>query len=275
MRYFVCALYEEAAPFIACYLLQKDPSLSSFQIFRNEDTALIITRSGLLNSSIATTYLLSNIPPSTQDVIFNVGVCGTMDRTVPLKTPFYIHKITDAGSGFTYYPDILFRHPFKEQEITTVARPLTSIQTENRHSLIDMESSGFFAAASHFLQPHQIVLIKVVSDYCDDSSVSPAFIRQCIEGFLPSFQHWTELFSCFQEQTATFVRPELNIQTISSNLKLSVTLQHELAQLIHYYTLEHGETEKLLEKLIQDSRHIKTKLEGKNYFEKLRHDIIS
>lgn len=88
----------------------------------------------------------------------------------------------DGDTKRTYYPDILYRHPFAEEGIETVSivrRPDEMKQmirmdasvnggqksgSSLKISLCDMEAVGVYQAAVRFVGQHQMAFLKVVSD---------------------------------------------------------------------------------------------------------------
>jgi len=144
----ICAYFKEAKPLIRYFNLKKIND--KFSIYENEKISLIISGQGKINSSIATTYLLS-----TRDIsnIINFGIAGS--GKYKIGDIFLINKINDK-----LFPDILISHPFRESEIIC----FDEVVTGGEYNLVDMESEGFFKASIKFLKAHQIYLIKIVSD---------------------------------------------------------------------------------------------------------------
>ena len=83
-------------------------------------------------------------------------------------------KIMEHVTGRTFYPDILYRHPFEEAEIVTGAM---LYHTENKTELIpkyetaiknsvadgflyDMEASSIYQAGAYFFRPASDVFFK-------------------------------------------------------------------------------------------------------------------
>lgn len=64
------------------------------------------------------------------------------------------------------------------------------------------------------------------------------------------------------------------ITYICEKLYLSETMKHRFFQLLHFYQLEHTDILLLLESILAEIEPIKTKREGKQYFEKLTARLI-
>jgi len=75
MIFFVIAFHPEAKPLIEHFKLKKIPS-SKFETFSNNQVFLILTREGMIKSSIGTTYLLTKFSAQEKDIAINLGICG-------------------------------------------------------------------------------------------------------------------------------------------------------------------------------------------------------
>lgn len=58
------------------------------------------------------------------------------------------HKITEQATGKTFYPDILYRHPWKERELVTGMQPLQRAAAHG--ALYDMEAAAVYQAGIRF-----------------------------------------------------------------------------------------------------------------------------
>ena len=76
---------------------------------------------------------------------------------------YLCHKITEQATGKTFYPDILYRHPWKERELVTGMQPL---QKAAAHGVLyDMEAAAVYQAGIRFFSPDRMLFLKVVSDF--------------------------------------------------------------------------------------------------------------
>ena len=75
---------------------------------------------------------------------------------------YLCHKITEQATGKTFYPDILYRHPWKERELVTGMQPLQ--RTAAQGVLYDMEAAAVYQAGIRFFSPDRMLFLKVVSD---------------------------------------------------------------------------------------------------------------
>ena len=95
---FVVAHSHEARPIIDYYRLIKDKQHTGFNVFKNNQTRLIISGQGKINAAAATAYLggmrALNVSPG---MWVNVGVAGHPDYS--LGSLWRANKITDEFSG--------------------------------------------------------------------------------------------------------------------------------------------------------------------------------
>lgn len=176
MLYFICAFYNEAKPIINFYKLKRVNENKFFQVFENENIKLIISGIGKINSAIATAHIVSKYGISDEDIIMNVGICGSKNRKI--GEAVLVNKIHDIETGKDYYPDILIKHKFKEGTLETFSKAVVDFVIKD---ICDMEGSGFFNASLKFFSPHQIQLVKVVSDHLDGARLTGEFVENLIE----------------------------------------------------------------------------------------------
>ncbi len=214
-----CALYAEAQYLIQHYELKKATESRHFQIFFNEKwkIRLVITGVGKLNATVAIAEISTIYPPAEEDLMVNYGSCaaegmlmpgegeGGGGACVPLGGIVMVNKLTDAESGRTFYPDMVYRHPFAEGEVFTSAQvyiadagardgcttkmedaglnahaegctkvediALTAQNEETMKAEViaptvhDMEAAAFYEAGNFYYGPHQMIFLKVVTDY--------------------------------------------------------------------------------------------------------------
>ena len=115
----------------------------------------MITGTGSMKAAVAITYLCTLYPPQKSDIFMNTGVCGALQED--WQGLFLVHKITGAASGRSYYPDILYEHPFDEGEVTS----FLEVQTKNtaKGQLADMEAEGLWHGASLFFAPDRMLFL--------------------------------------------------------------------------------------------------------------------
>ena len=240
MTLITTATPSEAKPLITFFELKPlKPSL--FKMYGNDQITLLIGGVGTLKMAIATTYALQIFDPKNIRHIFNIGICGGVDETLPLGTLFLINKITDPYTGKSLYPDILLTHPLREASISSFATPIAKSQREGiATTLVDMEATGFFQAAQKFLPLHYITLLKIVSDHLlDDASnvITPNAIETL---FTPHLERLQELITHYHTPTKKLLSDDENalisdyIEHISPNKKLSFSTIQQLKHHLSY-----------------------------------------
>lgn len=186
MIYIACALYAEAAPWIKALKLKKNTAASKFQIFEGEGACLVVTGTGVMNAAVALTYLCTMHMPGKNDIFMNIGVCGADESCGAVGSLYLLHKITGAASGRSYYPDILYAHPFLEGEVTS----FFSVQEEiPEGQLADMEAEGLWYAASTFFAPDKMLFFKYISDF-GKGSVTRENVRYLSSGAAAAVRPW-------------------------------------------------------------------------------------
>ncbi len=301
MLIIAAALYCEAKPFIDYLELKKDTSYNHCQVFRNKDTAIYITGTGPMNAAIKSAAFLATEPVTDTDYFLNIGVCGAVtgkDRNrIPLGTPVLCNKIIERASGNTYYPDILYPHPFPEGAVISsyqimnwekantyfkdISPPLMNTGLSSM-CFADMESAALYQAVSCFFKLNRMFFLKLVSDYISPAStelppVSSEVISHLIKEQADTILNWLQhLMENTPDRPAEFTEDELQYLTaLSEDYKLSVTMANELKQYLRYYKLLKGEfipfTEILRENI---PRSVKSKAEGKKYLDYFKKNLL-
>lgn len=273
MLFIATALYCEAKPFINKFKLKKDLDITKFQVFKNESIILIITQTGIINSAIALTYLFTKFEPDNYDILINVGVCGTFEKSIPIGSIFISNKIIDNTSNRTYYPDLLFKNNFLEMTVITKNNITDKISNDSLF-LIDMEAAGIYQSCKFFLQPHQMFYFKIVSDYDEFNNIDAEFISSLINIYIDDIINFSSKVINYLDT----VRPILldddeieSIKMISEKMKLSVSMYNILKKSAFYYKLKNGDLSSEFNDFfyIIKSIDFNDKKERKKYFEKL------
>ena len=195
MIYIICALSAEARLFLDHYKL-KQYTLLPFKVYENQNIKLIISGVGSHNALLATTALLAHFTPAKDSILLNIGVAAA-PSDYNINTLVVIHKLIYNKKSF--YPDLLYSHPFEEATLTTVDEATSTLYT----TLVDMEASAVFQAASRFLKSHQIAIVKIVSDHFSPESVTKELI-------LDAFMHnQNEIFDLIGKIKSVQIAPSL------------------------------------------------------------------
>ena len=275
MLFIVVALYIEAKPIIAYYNLKKDVDNHHFQVFTNEEIALIVTGVGKVNSAVGVSHVLSKYMTgkNDHDHIINLGVCGSANKQCEVGEIYIIHKVIDHENKRMYFPDILLNHSFKEADIET----FSSVVKHNQEvvtQLCDMEASGFYQAASKYLSPHQIHIIKVVSDYLEEETIEKNQITHLLHKNIERVNEYTHIIYKAYPTAEELADEQTQIIThIAKALRLSQTQKYQLLKAYNQYILRVGKVPTFLQtyqKIRVNSKH-----EGKNYFKTIYKRLLS
>ncbi|KXG42939.1 5'-methylthioadenosine/S-adenosylhomocysteine nucleosidase family protein [Tepidibacillus decaturensis] len=274
MIFIISALYPEAKPLIEYFQLKKVLKVSRIQLYENNGIVLAVSGVGITSSAIATTYLLTKYEVKATDTILNIGVAGAKSQKLQGDL-IYCHKIIHHDTKHNYYPDILVEHSFSEGVLETFSTIVDlSMSKEVIGDLVDMEGAGFFEAASTFLPPHQIHVLKIVSDQLKPTVVTSYDISQLIKNQLESIAAFIKNL-----QEVSFTDPEVLteedlqlLQQLRDHLRLTITMYHQLIHLTKQYKIRTKEPLDLLQSYLHVE--VKTKSEGKTYFEQIRKQLL-
>lgn len=180
MIYAVTALYQEAHGLIRELELKKNTAYAPFEVFDNESAGirLVVTGVGEIAAAAATAAVCARDGADAADFLVNIGCCAAggcepadrdMDsgygaaHAAQIGDLYVCHKITEQATGKTFYPDILYRHPWKERELVTGMQPLQRAAAHG--ALYDMEAAAVYQAGIRFFSPDRMIFLKVVSDF--------------------------------------------------------------------------------------------------------------
>ena len=180
MIYVMMALYQEAHGLIRELELKKNTAYAPFEVFDNESAGirLVVTGVGEIAAAAATAAVCARDGADAADFLVNIGCCAAggcepadrdMDsgygaaHAAQTGDLYVCHKITEQATGKTFYPDILYRHPWKERELVTGMQPLQRAAAHG--ALYDMEAAAVYQAGIRFFSPDRMLFLKVVSDF--------------------------------------------------------------------------------------------------------------
>lgn len=227
MIHLVVALEAEARPLIEHYALgtvEERP----FRMREGEGMRLIVSGIGKAACAAATAYLRASAGDGPAAWL-NVGVGG--QRELEVGTSILAHKVTDGGSGRSWYPPFAFRAPCKTAEVLTVERPEETYDSE---VVYDMEASGFMAAASRFATAELVHVWKVVSD--NRESPPPTVTRKRVGDLVAA--HLGEIEAVVARLDALVCEVEIRenepaeLRSILARWRFTVTEERRLRRLL-------------------------------------------
>lgn len=208
----------------------------------------MISGIGKIYAAIATTHAIHLAGKPEKCHLINVGMCGAVVDQIALGETVAVHKIWDHASGREYFPDMLLNHSLQEASLGTFDQPVTSA---NRLILacdvVDMEASGVFQAAHLFLAPHQLVFLKVATDYLGFSSED---YPQMLRYFEESVQDWLPIVENFDQMGVAdpIITPEQEtfLVYVAESMRLTKTQTHQLHDAALRFLVRGGEDLDLL-----------------------------
>lgn len=181
MIHIVTALRCEAKPLIQHFGLKNEAHHNDFRIYSNHSTRLVISGAGKIAAATATTYLQDTHEEQKDTVWLNIGVAGHLSK--PMGEVFMAHKLTDAASGHTAYPQLTFEPPCATECLLTTDRPMTRLPPD---TMVDMEAFGFYSTAIHFASRERVHCLKIISDSGAslENSLSAKQVEALVQGAL-------------------------------------------------------------------------------------------
>jgi len=162
------ALLCEAQSIIEKYKLNKVNS--NPMIYKNDVVLVVIGGIGELNTKNSLEYIFENYKVQKA---FNVGIAGCSDNDVKIGELFCTNKIVEN---------------INSMELITVKIPQTLAGCEK--SLYDMEGKYFLEVSQKYLKNEDIFVLKVVSDYLDDTILPKDKVKKLIQNSLKSWERW-------------------------------------------------------------------------------------
>jgi adenosylhomocysteine nucleosidase len=250
MIFMTVALHAEAKPWIEYLGLKRLAVDGKYQMFRNERWLLVLSGPGPIQAAVATTWMFAQTTPRPGDLYVNVGVCGASH--LQPGTALIARQILDLSAARTYYPDLLFQHPFVESRLATSARPVQAdpdglvdgrAGAEQAWDVVDMEAVGCYEAAGHRFATHAMFFLKVVSDRLQPERVTAQSVSHLMGANVALFCGWLEQVSAQLERKPLFNERELHLlEKTARALHLSVTMTHQLKRMATGYKARGGES---------------------------------
>lgn len=188
MLRFVAALQAEAHPLVARFEMTA-VSESPFPVYRGEEAWLIVSGHGKSAAAAATAYLHLIAGGALGRAWLNVGLGGHGRRT--LGEGVLAHKISDAASGASWYPQLVIDSPGPTVPVLTVER------MEEEYAppwVYESEAAGFFPTACRFSVAELVHVYKVVSDN-PDATLSRRMSARAVEALIARNLDRIEVFA--------------------------------------------------------------------------------
>lgn len=270
----ITALHEEARPLIKIFGLKKDPHSRRIPLYRRGGTCLAVSGTGKVKSAIATTFALAKTDSLENTIILNFGLCGCLDLQIPVGELTFINKITDASTKRDFYTETILKHNLREASLTTFDKPLLKGWESVTTTMVDMEASGFFPAASAFTPLENIYCLKMVSDHLENKRLDITAVRVWIENCRDSIMSLFNSASKLNSRPVRFDGKETSILIqLCETLKLTITQSHKLQEYATGFIIRH---QKGLDNLLPFfTRPVKNKTERNRLFKLIIDELLS
>ena len=253
----VVALPVEARPLVSTLNLK----FHSHGEYRNDEFTLIVTGVGRISSAISTTKAFSLNDDYVS--VLNFGLCGSRNPKTNIGAMRYVNRIREVCTGRDFFPDPLIDHEWKESAIQCHDQPVQDPNVMNFDpfaEIVDMESAGFFQAATLFLPVHSIHCIKVVSDHLDTSKKSTKAIENLINNRVSEISKYLRQIS----QSITVPKPKIpthyqsSIDNIAKSWRLTKTQVHSLQKIALGASLRKIDFRPIFKKIESENPKVKT-----------------
>ena len=277
----LCALYIEAEPLIRKMNLKEEKILKGFQTFSDAERNVVLTvcGSGKIRGAAACGAIMQN-DSWNQLILFSgcAGLKGQKEGDV-----YLVNKVTDLENGMSYYPDLLYACDLPETSLLSGCVPYGT-DRKNReirkpydaekflqdpslaeYGLYDMDASGVVLTAGKYFGPHQITVLKTVTDH--GSLKDEHAYQKCMEeGFEKAFPYLEMLISHERKPADAFA----DLEKTACELHCSATMKAQLKQLFRYAEASGQNIKKIMKEYDQNGvLPCKTREEGKKVLHEL------
>lgn len=227
MIFIFCAIKAEADLIIDSFGLKRDTSVSGLELYGNGNILLALTGIGKVRCAATVARVLTyfnNLSP----VVLNIGICagGKGDKKGDI---FHVNKITDLDTSRSYYPDMIVPLGIPEKASVTVSVPSLPGDLKDREEITDMESSAFIETASMFTSKDRIFLVKIVSDFGEEITVSSVY--SLLEGRREEILRTVDTLLGIKEEEDI---PEYDISSLSEALHCTEYMKNRLREISSY-----------------------------------------
>ena len=282
----ITALYPEAKELITKLNLKKNNAETMYQLFEGEACRLIVTGTGMIAAATAAARHFALYPAeSGSDLVINLGVAGYApgsDGTAQVGDAFFACKLTESTTGRTFYPDFLYRHPFRLLPLVTVPTVCTQAEYFSKETLLDMESAALYQALLPHVSPDRMFFFKVISDIVGTENAGPVHPENLLAPHIDHILSFAEQLhrslaeACFQTPSLSEEEQVLSV-SVTKLLPMTEAMLRDYRRLLLYAKL----AGKPLAALLQDFLTVlqENKIRGKKqampYLERFREIIVN
>lgn len=292
MVYILSAFIGEVKEIISSFGLKKVHGIK-FDVYEGEELKLVICGQGPVNAAAVVGFLGGYYEFSQDDILINFGTCGAdspLDESEKYQRGdvIIVNKIVEKETKKTFYPDMLFSNDFCEgclvSSVTSMTKPAFEekkdfVCNEKMQNIYDMEAAAIYQAASNFVGPHQMVFVKVVSDFGE--KIGPQDVRNVISASFHQVKSFIDRCIEISKENDMSELKLINektdqvVEKLSVDMKCSKTMTDLLRQLIKYQILENTNYEDVIEDMYaEELLPCKSKKEGKVCLENLKQRLL-
>ena len=208
-----------------------------------------------------------------EDFLINIGIAaGRGER----NRVFLCNKIFELMTQRTFYPDMLYRHPFSEVQVVTVSQPIEELGEAAVSVCYDMEAAAVYQAGVYFFGPHQMSFLKVVSDAgMKANDVTPKEVEQIFTVCIDEIADYIHLLMNVENGKE---QSEMDIEAfgrLCGDLHCSKVMEDSLRLYLRYCMLSGIDFVSVISELYREQRlPCKDKREGKVCFEELKRRLL-
>ncbi len=282
---FITALYPEAKDLITKLNLKKQEKETFYQLFEGENVRLIITGAGMISAVAAASRHFALYPAASgTDLVVNLGIAGIApgsQSTASVGDIFLVSKITESTTGRTFYPDILYRHPFRLLPLVTLPAVCQNPAGYPEETLLDMEASALYQALLPHVSPDRMFFIKVISDIPGASPAQTILPDKLLTPHTDLLLSFVNTLHTYFSETA-FTAPVLTLKeqelsdTVTSLLPMTEAMLRDYTRLLRYAKLAGKPLSSLLQSFLPVLREadIHGKKQAMPYLAMLREHIL-
>lgn len=225
----VTAFPGEARPLIDCLVLTDRDSRGPGTLYRNGKCRLVISGAGKIQAAAATAWLQETGPVNGNAAWLNIGIAGHASR--PVGDAALAHRITDHGTGQSWYPPQVHGLSLATDNLVTVDTPETGYP---ENVLYDMEAAGFYPVACRSTTAELVHCYKVVSDNRDNpvAGVTPAQGEALITDRLADITRLVTVLDELSDAVIDRRVPENSIAQFTNRWRFTVSQRHQLEKLL-------------------------------------------
>ena len=239
MLHIICALKPEARPLQEYFELR--PLADTVSIYRNPQARISLTLSGIGKSAAAAAVARTrdHFRADRTHAWLNLGIAG--HASLPLGQAVIIKKVTDAGSGQTWFPSRVFTTALPAHDLLTLDQP----GDKYREELFDMECAGFFQAASGCATLELVSALKIISDNADQpmDGINPDLVSRLMTQNLPVIEEIIQQLLALSKLQQHLNEPGPDYHAIIRHRHFTVSQRHQLQSLLRKWRALHpGDT---------------------------------